>query len=160
MKTTQTGPPRRRPIRLPAAVYRQSGTAFAVTIATRDRQRVFSDLGFAADCVEALQRQAMDRDVPVYAYCLMPDHAHLLIGVPFYGDLVRSIQAWKSLCYLAWRRRGYRRSFWQRSFYYRAVRREEDLRQAALYVLDNPVRAGLVEEWREYPLSGSLVWKL
>ncbi len=47
---------------------------------------------------------------------------------------------------------------WQPGFYDRALRRNEDLYSAAHYVLANPVRAGLVEHYSEYPLSYS-VWE-
>ena len=42
----------------------------------------------------------------------------------------------------------------------RALRTGEDLRQAALYILNNPVRKGLVEDFRLYPLCGSLQWEI
>ncbi len=49
---------------------------------------------------------------------------------------------------------------WQRSFFDHALRREEDLRKAAEYVLNNPVRDGLVEDRRDYPLCGSFEFDL
>ena len=50
--------------------------------------------------------------------------------------------------------------FWQTSFYDHFLRKEEDVRDVVMYVLHNPVRKGLVSEWREYPYSGSLVYEL
>ncbi|MCC7210600.1 MAG: hypothetical protein IT451_02000 [Candidatus Brocadia sp.] len=48
--------------------------------------------------------------------------------------------------------------FWQTSFYDHFLRKEEDVRDTVMYVLNNPVRKGLVAEWREYPYSGSFVY--
>lgn len=30
----------------------------------------------------------------------------------------------------------------------------------SINILNNPVRAGIVEEWRQYPFSGSFVYQL
>jgi hypothetical protein len=38
-------------------------------------------------------------------------------------------------------------------FYDHALRKEEDIRVVAEYIINNPVRAGLVKEWRDYPFS-------
>ena len=48
--------------------------------------------------------------------------------------------------------------FWQPSFWDHFVRRDEGLRAAVEYVLANPVRRGLAQDWRDYQFSGSLVF--
>lgn len=40
---------------------------------------------------------------------------------------------------------------WQRTYHDHALRREEDLRAAARYVVANPLRAGLAEGIGDYP---------
>lgn len=65
----------------------------------------------------------------------MPDHAHVLVGVPD-GTSLSEVAA----------RSGSGRY---------PIRAEEDFRTAAEYVLDNPVRAGFVERYRDYELRGS-----
>src|SRR4051794_16445124 len=40
----------------------------------------------------------------IYAYCLMPDHVHLLIGVPEGFSLSELVRNWKSRCYVVRRR--------------------------------------------------------
>jgi hypothetical protein len=42
----------------------------------------------------------------------------------------------------------------QRSFYDHLIRKEEDLRQIAEYILNNPVRKGLVQRCEDYPYCG------
>jgi hypothetical protein len=49
---------------------------------------------------------------------------------------------------------------WQVSFWDRFLREEESLAELVLYVLNNPVRQGLVKDWRTYPFSGSLELEL
>ena len=147
--------PRRRRMRLGASVYREPGQVFSVTIGTDPRRAVFADAAFGLECVRLLKRSCADARARVHAYCLMPDHVHLLIGVGDREGLARIVGGWKSLCYQARRRRGCAERFWQRSFYDHALRRDEDLRVVGRYVLENPVRAGLVREVRDYALSGS-----
>ncbi len=67
---------------------------------------------------------------------------------------------YKSLCYHARSHRENKNRFWQRGYFDHAVRQMEDLRAAARYILLNPVRKGLVEHYRQYPLCGSLEWDL
>jgi len=59
---------------------------------------------------------------------------------------------------------GDREVLWQKSYYDHVLRRDEDLSDAARYIWGNPVRAGLVDNARDYPYSGSLTigdeWKV
>ena len=52
------------------------------------------------------------------------------------------------------------RAFWQASFWDHFLRGDERLEQVIEYVLNNPVRTGLVERWDEYRFSGSTVFEL
>ena len=61
-------------------------------------------------------------------------------------------------------RRTYRKriqgTFWQKSFGDHFLRAEEQVEHVAEHILQNPVRAGLVERREDYPFSGSLVYEL
>lgn len=150
----------RSDLRLPLDVYAESGLVFSVTIGTKPRAPVFADLVFSRECVEALRALADSRGNQVFAYCLMPDHVHLLIGVGAQASLIAFVQAWKSQCYRARRARGHPQTFWQRRFWDHVLRTNEDIRTVALYILCNPVRKGLVDDFRAYPLCGSFVFEL
>ena len=41
---------------------------------------------------------------------------------------------------------------WQKGYFDRALRYEEDLKAAARYIIANPLRAGLVAQVGDYPL--------
>jgi REP element-mobilizing transposase RayT len=45
---------------------------------------------------------------------------------------------------------------WQKDFYDHVIRKHEDVVAQVKYVLDNPVRKGLVSEWHDYPFTGSI----
>lgn len=86
------------------------------------------------------------------AVCVMPDHVHLLIA-PSSGNLIDLIAKWKSYTtHLIWQN-GWKGTVWQRSFYDHALRKDEDLIKVAEYIVNNPVRRGLVEDWENYPYS-------
>jgi putative transposase len=151
---------RRKSIRLDPVVYREVGRAFSITVGTAPRRDVFSDRVFARACIEELREVALRTSARIYAYCLMPDHVHLLVGVPAGSALSDVVGDWKSRCYTLWREARARKTFWQRSYYDHAIRADEDFRTAAEYVLNNPVRAGLVARFQDYELCGSFEFDL
>ncbi len=90
----------------------------------------------------------------------MPDHIHLLISPSPQVSLVDFVRAFKGRSTrLAWQY-GYPGKIWQRSFYDHFLRKEEDVHRVVDYILNNPVRQGIVDDWQEYPFSGSLVYNL
>ena len=48
---------------------------------------------------------------------------------------------------------GRRRQFWHHESYDHVVRNEQELQRIRRYVLQNPVKAGLVAHWEEWPWS-------
>ena len=42
-------------------------------------------------------------------------------------------------------------SLWQRAYYDRAARKDDDIRRIARYIVANPLRAGLVQNIGDYP---------
>jgi putative transposase len=153
-------PSHRRRTRLDAACYRQLGAICSITVAVRGRRPVFADLIVAEAAADVLREHSSKTGVPVYAYCVMPDHVHLVIGPSHSCDIVTFVGQFKSLVLRVARRHGMVGRFWQDSFWDHFLRAEEAVEPVVAYVLNNPVRAGLVQEWREYPFSGSLVWEL
>jgi len=86
------------------------------------------------------------------AWCIMPNHAHVLIETfPGY-PLDKVLHSWKS--YTAQEankllnRSG---AFWARDYYDRYIRNDQHFYQAVAYIEQNPVKANLVkfaEEWK------------
>jgi REP element-mobilizing transposase RayT len=103
---------------------------------------------------------SISSEVKVFAYCMMPDHIHLLLGASREMSINQFVGAWKSQCYRERRRMGLGGRFWQRSFYDHVLRSDEDLRRVAQYIVENPVRSGLAANIGDYPLSGSFEWDL
>ena len=93
----------------------------------------------------------------VYAYCLMPNHVHLVLGPSPKHDIIVFVGQFKNMAQRAVWSKGVTGRIWQASFWDRFLREEESLDEIVMYVLHNPVRKGLVEKWQDYYFSGSLV---
>ena len=82
----------------------------------------------------------------------MPDHVHWLIQLTGLIRLSAVIQLVKSVSAHNLNKLSNRKGpVWQDGFHDHAVRRDEDVRGVARYVVANPVRAGLVESVGDYP---------
>ena len=86
----------------------------------------------------------------------MPDHAHILaVGESLTADLEAFIAKLKQKTGFEFKKTR-QESLWQDGYYDRILRDEEETIVVARYILANPVRAGLVGDFRDYPFSGSI----
>jgi len=85
----------------------------------------------------------------------MPNHLHLLLAPVEKGlSVSRFIGGFKSkTTRLSWGI-GISGKLWQDRFYDRILRKQEDLKTIGQYILDNPVRKGLVSKWQDYKYLG------
>jgi putative transposase len=124
---------------------------YLITTNTRDRIPLFSDFRLARTVIRQLRKCDEDKACRSLAWVLMPDHLHWLIELADV-DLSDLMCAFKSRSSCALYRAGAdRRHIWQPSFHDRALRREEDVKVVARYIIANPIRAGLVKRAGEYP---------
>lgn len=79
----------------------------------------------------------------LFAWCIMPNHVHVIVQ-PFPGHSLSSIlHSWKSFSAKEANRLLSRTgTFWQRESYDHLVRNREDLDRCILYVWENPEKAG------------------
>jgi REP element-mobilizing transposase RayT len=88
------------------------------------------------------------------AFVVMPNHVHALVqGERPDTDVVAFVARAKQRPGYSYRRRT-GDCLWLPSFYDRIVRRGDDAREIAAYILDNPVRAGLIRSGEVWPFSG------
>ncbi len=90
------------------------------------------------------------------AYCLMPNHVHLVVHLPLDNPtpLARTLQRLKS--HTARHLNRLREStgqVWQRESYDHRIRNARELSAVIAYTLNNPVKAGLAQEWQQWPYS-------
>ena len=93
------------------------------------------------------------------AYCFMPDHLHLAVeGRSTASDLRRFVKVAKQrVAYMA-RTEFHIPCIWQDGYYERVLRTFESTDTLIRYILDNPVRAALVERAEDFPYSGTMYW--
>jgi putative transposase len=134
---------------------------YFVTICAYGKDRVFkNDLLLVSWLTEALREKSTSFGFRVWAYCFMPDHLHLLIeGKDNNSDMRRFLSAYKQstgFCYK--KKTGLR--LWQVNDYEQVLRKEEDTTNVARYIFDNPVRKGLVDDFKKYKFLGSFEFDL
>ena len=88
----------------------------------------------------------------------MPDHVHVLLeATAGDSDLRLLLNSWKQGTGYAYKRATGSR-LWQSGYYDHVLRQDEDRLRVIAYLLGNPIRAGLVTDFCDYPFWGSGVW--
>ena len=103
----------------------------------------------------------------VLAVCIMPNHVHVLLDFSIqlqpnivatddnYMQLDRVMKRIKGAtghdCNRLLKRSGV--SFWQKESYDHYVRNEAELKRIIHYIAQNPVKAGLVKDWRDWAFT-------
>jgi REP element-mobilizing transposase RayT len=88
-----------------------------------------------------------ERSFSLHSCVVMPDHVHMIATIFDDTTLPAVVKFIKSVS----TKRISDRSIWQREYYDRILRRDEDLRRTCEYVIVNPMRAGLVDAVDDYP---------
>lgn len=105
------------------------------------------------DIIDTWHRFAGDRYL-LHAWCVMPNHVHVLMTpLPGY-PLGAIIQSWKSRTGKRIRRRNGLVA-WQRDYWDRYIRDEFHYHQMVAYIHENPVKAGLVPNAVAWPWSSA-----
>lgn len=138
--------------------FSKTGLAYHITAVTQNRTPYFESLGNGRKVVQqlmALQDQGM---VETLCYVLMPGHLHWLMILED-GALPETMRLLKGRSAHA-----IGKPIWQANYHDHAVRKEEDLKEIARYIVANPLRAKLVSRigdyslwdavWLDYTLSG------
>jgi REP element-mobilizing transposase RayT len=125
---------------------------YFLTFCTYDRVAAFTNSEVAARTLVQFRRTAAIEQFAILAYCLMPDHAHLVVeGISETSDLERFAKMAKQRSGGVHRRRcGVR--LWQEGYFDRVLRDGDDPAALARYIIENPASAGLPED---YPHVGT-----
>ena len=118
--------------------------------------------------IVAKQIHALDGECyRLIAYCIMSNHVHQLIDTADYpaeaashagptasyplADTMKRLKGHTARhCNLALGRSG---AFWHHESYDHVVRDRKEFERILWYILNNPVKAGLVENWEEWPFT-------
>ena len=122
---------------------------FFITICCQKRGQNQLAIPVVGPAVIETIKHRNDREI-WYAHLavVMPDHVHVVISFGRTDKRTQMIVSkWKE-----WTAKtlGIR---WQRDFFEHRLRGDESFREKADYVLTNPVRAGLVKRWQDWPYT-------
>jgi len=84
----------------------------------------------------------------LFAWCIMPNHVHVVVRLFPGEELASVLHSWKSFsAKQANRILVAHGAFWQREYYDHLIRGEEEFERAVRYVVENPVKANL-KNWQ------------
>ncbi|MEM1058973.1 MAG: transposase [Verrucomicrobiota bacterium] len=130
------------------------GAIVFITVCTRQRRAIL-----AQELVHSLLVEAWEHanEWAVGRYVIMPDHVHLFCRPKDDASLAlkKWVSYWKSQTSKGWPKPR-QKPVWQASFWDRDLRSVEAYESQWRYVVENPVRHGLVKDSREWPLQGEL----
>ena len=120
-----------------------TSTIYHLTFATMNRTLYFGDFYRARAMVKALKYCDDQEWSKTVAFIVMPDHVHWLVQ-PFskeISELVRVVKEFTCKHHLV---------KWQRNFYDRGMRSNEETVETARYIIANPKRAKIVHHVGQY----------
>ena len=133
--------------------YTTCNQIYLITTVTWKRFPVFGDLMSGRLVVKEMRRLEDEGAADTLAWVLMPDHLHWLIQLRAgkkLHDVVKNLKGRSSRCLNHHRQTS--GIVWQPAYHDHAVRRDEDLKKLARYIIANPLRAGIVNDIGDYPL--------
>ena len=130
---------------------------FHITVRGVDRCLIFRSTDDYRFFVALLRRLFQEGGLAAHAYCLMPNHAHVVVEGPMEAisrafHRINGIHAQRFNT--LYERVGH---LFQDRFHTRVVESDEYLTNACEYAWDNPVRAGLCKTRREWAWSGRIL---
>jgi len=152
-------PDRRRPHHFARERYEVERQPVWFTSCTHDRRPSLVTGAAPAILAQVLTDRALTCGCALTAWCIMPDHLHLLgyVHAPG-GSTWRMMESIRRLSARLLARLGLPTPIWQRDFWDRHVRDHENLVEVIDYILDNPIRVGLCarrEDWPHWAFFGN-----
>ncbi len=134
------------PPRIPVWLRWDQEVIYFVTFNVANRQRVLANaLAFAAWQSTVARLTAWE----TLAGVMMPDHIHVLVA-PLH-DRDADVGTFSGLMKRWMRQRARHDWQWQKGNFDRLLRSDESAQQKWAYIRENPVRAGLVSRWQDWP---------
>jgi putative transposase len=141
-----------------ARIARIVGAGFPHHIVERgnNRERVFIDSTDYEKYLFFLSKYSEEKEAAVLAYCLMPNHIHLLV-TPSKEDTLAKMMQGITLCYSKYfnRENGRTGRLWECRYHSTVIDGENYLWTVSKYIENNPVRAGLVKRPEDYRYSSA-----
>jgi putative transposase len=129
---------------------------YFVTASTPDRRRILAAKATHESFIRFAE-EGPEHGAWIGAYVLMPDHLHAFVVV---DDEKLSLSQWmkslKNTLSKTMRSKRIPAPHWQKTFFDHVLRSAESYTEKWHYVRENPVRAGLVKRWEDWPFRGEI----
>jgi putative transposase len=131
-----------------------SARVFFVTTKTSMTRRLLQSERNAMLLIDVLRLNVAAGKFQLHDFVIMPDHLHLLMTVPGDMTIEKAMQLIKGgFSYRLKKEFGYQGEVWQRGFSEVRISDEQNFLQHREYILQNPVKAGLVDTAEQYLYS-------
>jgi putative transposase len=143
----------RKQIHLTNYDYSGSDATYFITLCTNGKQAYFRKPQVAQYIADEINYRARTaEEILVFAYCIMPDHLHLLLKLnDGYGKTLQNwVAAFKRYTARLLNQLENITPLWQNNFYEHVVRTDESMKGIAEYIVHNPIRKNMVSDWQEY----------
>ncbi|MCF8411882.1 MAG: transposase [Melioribacteraceae bacterium] len=144
--------------RLPIQFY-QGERAVFITANIKDRKNAFEN-EFILRKIEKIFLETIEvQNCDLFVYLFMPDHIHfIIVGNDSNADIWKCLKMFKQ-------KSGYwlnqnTQFQWQKDYYDQILRSNKNLNMTMKYILENPGRRGICEDWRDFTYKGSTVYNL
>ncbi len=128
---------------------------YFLTFCTAHRAPHFISAMMVRPVVAHIRQCAALERFAVSAYCVMPDHVHLVMHARDATAQLRRCATRMKQQTGYWFAQAAGSELWQKGYYDHILREEEDEFGFVLYVLSDPVRSGMTDALGEYPFAGS-----
>jgi REP element-mobilizing transposase RayT len=130
--------------------YIEAGLYYFITTNTKDREKVFMHPAAAKIVLDALKWLNDKKRINLVTAVVMPDHLHFVSELKD-TSLSNVMHSLKSFTANKINRAiGRNGQLWERQYYEHGIRNEKALMDIVKYCLENPLRKGLVDDFREY----------
>ena len=128
--------------------------AYHIILRGNQRQKTFRNDMDRVKYVKLIKKYKKRFNAKVYAYCLMPNHVHLLVD-PSDQNTLRKIMHGISMSYTKYFNYKYKKCghLWQGRYKNFAIQKDQYLLNCANYIEMNPLRANICFRPEDYPWS-------
>ena len=143
--------------RLRRGRFSETGRPYLITTVTHCRAPIFCSFDITRLLIREMRTTCEQLAIEMLAWVVMHDHLHwmFVLNRSAVSEVVRYVKGTSAHSINIYR--GYTGQVWQKGFHDHAIRKEEDIRAVARYIIANPLRAGLVENIGDYPFWDA-VW--
>jgi REP-associated tyrosine transposase len=128
----------------------ESGFYYFLTTVTKKRRPIFLESTAAQIVLNSLKWLDDNDRITLIAAVVMPDHIHFIAELKS-ASLVKLMHSLKSYTANEINRvLGQNGHVWESQYYERGIKDESSLNSLIRYCLENPVRNGIVSDFREY----------